>query len=73
MMKMPTWWEVERFAGDVRNVFAYTVWEIMTLNNGWWLWRLLVYSAEIVNLKNYTTTTGDIEFINLDGRVVWLY
>ena len=73
MMKMPTWWEVERFAGDVRNVFAYTVWEIMTLNNGWWLWRLLVYSAEIVNLKNYATTTGDIEFINLDGRVVWLY
>ena len=71
MMQMPTWWEVEGFAGDVRFVFSYTVCGIMILNNGWWLWRLLVYSAVIVNLEMCATTTGDIEFTNLDANYIF--
>ena len=36
--------------------------------------EILVYSAEILNLEmNTATTSGDIEFINLDRRVIWLY
>ena len=70
---MSTWWEVEGFAGDVLDGFSYTVYEIMPLNKDRWLGRFLVYSAEIVNLEMNATTTLDIEFINLDRRVIWLY
>ena len=31
--------ELEGLAGDVRFVFSYTGCEIITLLNGWWLWR----------------------------------
>ena len=64
-MKMPAWWEVEGFAGDVRFVFSYTVCEIMTLNNGGWLWRFLVYLAEIVNLERYT----EYYLVMLEGQL----